>query len=123
MIVQVAISSSSSPPQFPQANVQQIIIKLKQLAASKKEEIARAANSGSQGSMSVDSFRSALQALADNQLTDQEVMTVARFYQDRKDETLDLGTLVAIAQDQLRKVNFENFAQLFEHCKHIDQER
>lgn len=109
--------------QFVQANIAAIMTKLKQLAADKKDEIARAANSGNVGSMSYEQFCGVLQGLAGNQLTDHEVRTIARFYAERKDDKLDLNTLVAIVQDQLRKVNFENFSQLYEHCRHLDQAR
>ena len=109
--------------QFPQANVALIIGKLKQLGASKQDEIARNDPTGGSNMMSYDSFRQFLQSLAGSALTEHEIISVARFYQDRKDERLDLGTLLAIAQDQLRKVNYENFQQVLEQCIHYDSER
>lgn len=109
--------------QFAQANIEQILVKLKQLGAGMREEIERKTQTGTLGSMPFQNFRAALQTLAQGQLTEHEVITVARYYQDRHDDTPNEGALLGIAQDHLKKAYFENFSQILEHCKHIDQAR
>jgi hypothetical protein len=42
-------------------------------------------------------------------LTDQEIITLARNYAFKKEDQYDLQSLLAVAQDHLRKNNFENF--------------
>ena len=71
--------------------------------------------------MEYSQFRQIVSDLAQGELSEHEVITVARQYQDRRDEALDLPTLVAIAQEQLSKVNFDNFNKVIEQCVHYDK--
>lgn len=36
---------------------------------------------------------------------------------------MDLDTVIAIVQEQLRKVNFEGFQRLVDQCIHRDEQR
>ncbi len=46
-----------------------------------------------------------------------------RFYQERSEDAVDADTLIAVAQEQLRKASFEDFVQLREQCAHYDPTR
>lgn len=68
-------------------------------------------------------FRDALKDIAKGQLSEHEIITLARYYQDKKEDPVDVETLVAVAQDQLRKGDFENFSRIEDQCVHSDQTR
>ena len=58
----------------------------------------------------------------DGTLTEQEVMTVARYFSNQGQQGgLDAQKLVAIAQEQLRKRNYESFNNLLESLQHQDR--
>ena len=60
----------------------------------------------------------------DGGLTDQEVLCVARhFAAGGAAGGMDAGKLVAIAQEQLRKRNYESFNNLLETLQHQDRSR
>ncbi len=88
-----------------------------------KDQLSRNDPTGGSGLMSIDQFRSLLRQVSGNQLTDHEITTLARHHGDRKDDRVDSATLVAISQEQLRKVNFENFSIIIDQCVHYDTER
>ena len=48
---------------------------------------------------------------------------MARHYQQRGDETVSFENLIAVAQEQLRKVNYEDFIKIVNQCLHYDRER
>jgi len=102
--------------EFPQSNVKMILAKLKQCMSGVQ-------GPNVSGSIPFEQFRQHLLQLAQGQLSEHEIHTVARCYQDHKDDTVSLKTLVTIAQEQLRKINFENFSKLEEQCLHYDKER
>ena len=58
----------------------------------------------------------------DRTLTEQEVMTVARYFSNQGQQPgMDAQKLVAIAQEQLRKRNYESFNNLLESLQHQDR--
>ena len=58
----------------------------------------------------------------DGTLTEQEVMTVARYFSNQGQQPgMDAQKLVAIAQEQLRKRNYESFNNLLESLQHQDR--
>lgn len=58
----------------------------------------------------------------DGTLTEQEVMTVARYFSNQGQQAgMDAQKLVAIAQEQLRKRNYESFNNLLESLQHQDR--
>lgn len=106
--------------EFPSANIRQILSKLAAVGACRQDELSRHA---SDGCVDFDRFRNLLLDICQGALSPHEIMTVARYYQDCKDDSLKLETLVAIVQEQLRKANFENFFQVQEQCVHYDKDR
>lgn len=113
--------------EFPKANMNAILGKLSSQAQGKQEEVSsfftRNDPNGA-GIVNFEQFSSLLQQLCGNALTTHEIMTIARYYSNSKEEAqVDVQTLVAVAQEQLRKHNFENFTKLAEGCMHHDKER
>lgn len=106
---------------FSMGNIGHIMGKLHQLAQAKRDQLSRYDSSAT--SIPYDQFRSLMQGLSEGRLTEHEIITIARFYQDRKDDDVSVDTLLAIAQEQLRKANFENFSRVQEQCMHYDKER
>lgn len=107
--------------QFPASNIGGIMRKLASCGA--RDQLSRNDPTGGSGLMSIDQFRSLLHQVSNNQLTEHEITTVARHHADRKDDRVDAATLVAISQETLRKVNFENFSIIIDQCVHYDTER
>lgn len=108
--------------EFQRSNVGLIMQKLAS-AVSNIDDITRQDTSGASGILPFEQFRSAVQSLAVGHLTDHEIISVARSYQDRKDDGYNLKTLVALSQEQLRKVNYEDFSTIAAQCDHYDEER
>ncbi|ELU01034.1 hypothetical protein CAPTEDRAFT_148704 [Capitella teleta] len=104
---------------FVHANVGQILPKLAQVLASQNEDASHLGSSP----VSFEQFRSLLQDLSQGMLSEHEIVTLARFYQDNKDNSLSIETLLAVAQEELRKVNFEDFRDLQTLCIQHDTER
>jgi len=92
-------------------------------AVTSVDDLTRHDPTGGSGNLPFEQFRGAVQALAPGRLTDHEIMTVARNYQDRKDDGYNLQTLVALSQEHIRKVNYEDFSTIAAQCDHYDQER
>lgn len=61
--------------------------------------------------------------LGGSNLSEHEIMTVARYYSDSQDEKMPLEGLVSVVQEQLRRSNFENFAKLVEGLSSYDTDR
>ncbi|XP_044180673.1 EF-hand domain-containing family member C2-like [Acropora millepora] len=110
-------------PEFPQANVQIILPKLKPILDQKYEEIKRefqAFDIENTGKIPAKNFREILQRFGQGILTVHEQLTVARHYGDVQVEEDDFQLLVVAIQEQLRKANFEDFANMMDSCKHED---
>jgi len=75
------------------------------------------------GIISYDQMVSLLRQI-DSQITDQEVMTLARFFSEQTaEDAIDARNLIAITQEQLRKRNYEGFAKLVEDCMQNDKDK
>lgn len=72
--------------------------------------------------MPVCPYRSLLADL-DSQLSEHEIMTLGRTYSVREQPELDIGFLLAIAQDHLRKKQFEGFPDMLQAFTHEDRDR
>lgn len=68
--------------------------------------------------MDIQHFRQALRDCGG--LTEHEILTVARHYQDRQNEPVDNGTMAAVAQEHLRRNGFSDFAPLEKHLSQSD---
>jgi len=75
------------------------------------------------GMVNFDQFRMQLLTVTGGQINEHEIRTLARHYQDQQEGGVSLDTLVAVAQEQLRKNNFDAFEQIEEHCQHYDKGR
>ena len=71
--------------------------------------------------MDIQHFRQVLRDACGDTLTEHEIITIARHYQDRQGEKNDNTTLVAIAQEQLRKIGYTDFNKVEQACGQIDQ--
>ncbi|KAJ8030955.1 EF-hand domain-containing family member C2 [Holothuria leucospilota] len=109
--------------EFDMAHISKITAKLGQIAVQQKDQIKeffRRNDPQSTGMVAYDQFRNLLVQLGGSNLSEHEVMTLARYYSNTQDNKLDLQTLVAIVQDQLKKANFENFVNLADGLAHRD---
>ena len=112
--------------QFQYADVKRIGRRLAEKVGQNPEDIqaffTRNDQSGT-GVISYDHFRSLVRQL-DNTLIEHEVMTLGRYYSEQKDEnTPDWEKLVSIAQEHLRKRNFEGFGKLTESFIYEDMNK
>ncbi|XP_076099003.1 EF-hand domain-containing family member C2-like isoform X1 [Mytilus galloprovincialis] len=112
------------PQEFPKANIESIINRLRGSVGKNKDEVKSffmRNDPGGSGVLGYDQFVSLLKQV-DSSLTDQEIMTLARFYSERPSEdAIDSRKLFAIIQEQLRKRNYEGFSKLVEDCQQHDQ--
>lgn len=109
--------------EFPQANVRFILPKLKRILDQKYEEIKsefQRFDDENSGKIPAKTFREIMQRFGRGLLTEHEQLTVARHYGDSKVEEDDLQLLVVAIQEQLRKDNFEDFANMMDSCRHED---
>jgi len=106
--------------QFPQSNIKVILPKLAELTSSAKEEFKRFLDLNGEHA-SFDDLRHFINSIAEGVLTEHEIVTVAREFGERVEEQDGIELLVATLQDELRKVNFENFSSLMDACVYQDE--
>ncbi|ESP05007.1 hypothetical protein LOTGIDRAFT_211798 [Lottia gigantea] len=112
--------------EFPLANINQAIQKIKSKIGSSMEDVrsffARNDPHGA-GAINYEQFHSLLKQI-DSNLSEQEIMTIARYYSNRQgDNSIDPAKMMAIIQEQLRKNNFEDFAKLQDGLQYEDKEK
>lgn len=59
----------------------------------------------------------------DSQLSEHEIIMLGRTYSVREQPELDISLLLAIAQDHLRKKQFECFSEMLRAFTHEDRDR
>lgn len=101
---------------FPRSNIQMIMPKL-------GEMMREARMDGAGGVMSIDEFQSMLRSIAQGRLSDQEVITISRYYQDGGVDQAGLDPLIGQVQEQLKRGGFEDFASITDQCYHFDRDR
>lgn len=116
----------NNAPEFPKANVEAIVSKIRNAVGNKPDDVRsffmRNDPDGS-GLIQYDQLGSLLRQIEPT-ISDQEIMTLARMYSERTgEEGLDTRKLLAIAQEQLRKRNFEGFARLVESFQQADRDK
>ncbi|XP_066562925.1 EF-hand domain-containing family member C2 isoform X2 [Amia ocellicauda] len=112
--------------EFPKANIGTIVSKLKSLCESRMKEIKQAFrmnDPGNTGVIAYEPFRNLLAEVAGDQLSEHEIMVVGRHYGSPETPGSDLGYLLSLAQEQLRKKQFESFQQMVDSFVHDDQDR
>lgn len=72
--------------------------------------------------MPVCPYRSLL-ADMDSQLSEHEIMMLGRIYSVREQPELDVGLMLAIAQEHLKKKQFESFSDMLRAFTHEDRDR
>merc|ERR1712110_406897 len=110
--------------EFAKSNPMQVISRLAAKLGTNKEDVrsffAKTDPSGS-GFIPYERFREMV-LNCEPSLSDQEIMTLARQFSDRRDDAvLDSGKLISIMQEELRKRNFEGFGTLVASFRHLDQ--
>ena len=101
-----------------------IIQKLRHIVGSKADEVRSffiRNDPNGRGIIQYDQLGALLRQV-DQSITDHEIMALARMYCERSEEDkIDSRKLIAIAQEQLRKRNFEGFGKLLEACSQEDK--
>lgn len=111
---------------FPKANVDAIVSKIRQAVGSKPDEVRsffmRNDPSGA-GIIQYEQLGALLRQIEPS-ISDHEIMSLARMYSERSGEdAMDTRKLLAIAQEQLRKRNYEGFAKLIESFQQADKDK
>uniref|UniRef100_A0A4W4EVS1 EF-hand domain-containing family member C2 n=1 Tax=Electrophorus electricus TaxID=8005 RepID=A0A4W4EVS1_ELEEL len=99
--------------------------KLKSIPDEKHKEIKQflaLSDPSNTGFIPYESFRSLL-ADAHAGLSEHETMTLARSYAAREQAEPDVGIMLAIAQDHLRRKHFESFSDMLRAFTHEDRDR
>ncbi|KAE8622988.1 hypothetical protein XENTR_v10005450 [Xenopus tropicalis] len=112
--------------EFPMSDISVITSKLRRIGETKSREIKQhfeANDPTGTSHMPYEIFRNLLVDIYENQLTEHEIMTTGRYYSIRDKPEIDLGSLTAIAQEQLKKKSFENFSKLSDVFVYNDQEK
>src|SRR6218665_532698 len=105
--------------QFPQSNVERILRKFASLSENRKSMLDSAAN---ETSMPFNRFCCLLRNISDC-IIDHDIVTLARYYQDRTQDKVNLHELLAMIHEQLKKVSYENFRDIVDLCLHHDGKR
>ncbi|XP_014676880.1 PREDICTED: EF-hand domain-containing family member C2-like [Priapulus caudatus] len=107
--------------EFPQAGIDAIVKKLQQHIADSPvenlmEEIRRSFTRNdvdASGFVYYEQFHNLLVQFSSGKLSEHEVITLGRYYgEKRPEELMDINTMAALAQQKIRRKGFENFAQL-----------
>ncbi|XP_054471819.1 EF-hand domain-containing family member C2 [Anoplopoma fimbria] len=110
---------------FPKANVGNILSKLRSVPEEKQSEIRTfltLSDPGNTGSISYESLRGLLMGL-DCGLTEHEVLVLGRSFSEREQPEADVGLMLAVAQDFLKKKHFEEFSDMDRAFTHRDRHK
>ncbi|XP_014194781.1 EF-hand domain-containing family member C2 isoform X2 [Haplochromis burtoni] len=113
--------------EFPRANMGIIISKLRSLPEEKQREIRKfltLSDPSNTGFIPFESIRSLLLGL-DCNLSEHEVLVLGRCFSEREQTQVDVGLMLAVAQDFLKKKAFEEFPKMArafaDHDRHKTQ--
>ncbi|XP_034144941.1 EF-hand domain-containing family member C2 isoform X2 [Esox lucius] len=109
--------------EFPRANIGSILSKIRSLPEDKHKEIKQfldLSDPGNTGLIPYEPFRGLLVGLECG-LSEHEVMTLGRCYCERRQPEEDVGLMLAVTQDHLRKKHFESFSDMSRAFAHQDQ--
>lgn len=67
--------------------------------------------------------RNLIVGVTEGAFSEHEMMTLGRYYSVKDEYEVDLHFLLAVAQEQLKKNNFENFGQLSAELMYNDREK
>ncbi|KAM4045618.1 EF-hand domain-containing family member C2 isoform 1-T1 [Anomaloglossus baeobatrachus] len=112
--------------EFPMADIASIMSKLRSIGESNSREIKQqfvANDPRNRNEMTYETFRNVMVEIGGRKLTEHEIMTVGRHYSAQENLEVDLGLLMAVAQEHLKKKAFENFSKLNDAFVYNDRER
>ncbi|NXG62012.1 EFHC2 protein, partial [Hemiprocne comata] len=112
--------------EFPMADIGVILKKLKDIAEPRSREIRQvfaATDPEHTKVINYDPFRNLIVSITDGAFSEHEIMTLGRYYSVTEEYEMDLHFLLAVAQEQLKKNNFENFEQLSAVLIYNDREK
>nr|XP_033472943.1 EF-hand domain-containing family member C2 [Epinephelus lanceolatus] len=111
--------------EFPKANVGNILSKLRSVPEEKQSEIRKfltLSDPGNSGFIPYESFRGLLSGL-DCGLSEHEVLVLGRHLSEREQPEVDVGLMLAVAQDFLRKKHFEELSHMARAFMHSDRHK
>ncbi|XP_074760965.1 EF-hand domain-containing family member C2 isoform X2 [Athene noctua] len=112
--------------EFPVADIDVILKKLKDITELRSREIRQvfaATDPEHTKVIKYEPFRDLIISITDGVFPEHEIRTLARYYSVREEYEMDLHRLLAMAQEQLKKNNFENFEQLSAVLIYNDREK
>jgi len=112
--------------EFPHADINKILPKFKQLINDNLSEVKLMLGSADRkktGTLHFDDFRAIVKKIAGNDLSEHEILTIVRHFGETQSNSDNVDALVATVQDQLRKVNYENFSLMHDACVYQDVHR
>ncbi|KAM4730859.1 EF-hand domain-containing family member C2 isoform 2-T2 [Anableps anableps] len=111
--------------EFPRANTANIFSKLRSIPEGKQSEIRKflsLSDPSNTGFIPYESFRGLMMGL-DCGLTEHEVLVLARCFSQRQQPEVDVGLMLAVAQDFLRRKHFVNFPHLANIFMYNDRQK
>ncbi|VDD74878.1 unnamed protein product [Mesocestoides corti] len=120
------------PAEFPYADLQSILKKLRPLVKGREEEIKRLtakADPHATGSVEFARFEQLIRNILKDPRMDpvcivaHEVATLARHYAVKVPKETNYMAVIGVAQQQLRKAAFEEFQELLDACRYEDIEQ
>ncbi|XP_026711806.1 EF-hand domain-containing family member C2 isoform X1 [Athene cunicularia] len=112
--------------EFSVADIGVILKKLKDITELRSREIRQvfaATDPEHTKVIKYEPFRDLIVSITDGVFSEHEIRTLARYYSVREKYEMDLHCLLAMAQEQLKKNNFENFEQLSAVLIYNDHEK
>ncbi|NXL33731.1 EFHC2 protein, partial [Glaucidium brasilianum] len=112
--------------EFSVADIGVILKKLKDVTELRSQEIRQvfaATDPEHTKVIKYEPFRDLIVSITDGVFSEHEIRTLGRYYSVREEYEMDLHFLLAVAQEQLKKNNFENFEQLSSVLIYNDREK
>ncbi|CAM9629718.1 unnamed protein product [Bubo scandiacus] len=112
--------------EFSVADIGVILKKLKDITELRSREIRQvfaATDPERTKVIEYEPFRDLIVSITDGVFSEHEIRTLGRYYSVREEYEMDLHFLLAVAQEQLKKNNFENFEQLSAVLIYNDREK
>ncbi|XP_031156685.1 EF-hand domain-containing family member C2 [Sander lucioperca] len=111
--------------EFPKANVGNILSKLRSIQEEKQSEIRKfltLSDPSNTGFIPYESFRGLLTGL-DCGLSEHEVLMLGRCFSERTQPEVDVGLMLAVAQDFLKKKHFEELPAMARDFTYRNQQK
>ena len=111
--------------QFPQSNIDAVMARVKAALEPQRAELDFDCGLESV-SVPFDEFCGLMRRLlaaappGAHPFTAHDLVTLARYYQQRADAGLTLNQMLAICHDQLKRANFDDFDHIEYQCQHHD---